>query len=167
MLSFFVTVVFAAPLLMASYTDFQEMRIPNWVSAAMLAGFFLTLPFTWGGMEWFGEHMAMGGVFFVAGFAMFAFGWLGGGDAKLMSAIAIWFGWDDALLFIVYTTLIGAALALFLMLSPKVMPVRVRHSAVAEKLFQGGKNMPYGIALAGGALLVWPASQIGLALVAG
>ena len=162
-----VTLVFAAPLLMAAYTDFWSMKIPNLVSLAMAAGFFLTLPLTWQGLPAFGEHMMVGTIFFLAGFAMFAFGWLGGGDAKLMAAISLWFGWADALPFILATTLFGAALGITLILGGRIMPIRLRTSVVGMKLFQGGKDMPYGLALAAGALYIWPSSQIGAALIGG
>lgn len=162
---FIVTLVFALPLLMAAYTDFNEMKIPNTVTLAMLAGFFLTLPLTWAGLGWFGEHMAVGGIFFLAGFSMFALGWLGGGDAKLMAAIGLWMGWNDALPFVIYTTLFGAALGLFLLLTPKLLPISLRTSALGAKLYQGGKDMPYGLALAAGAFFVWPSSQIGMAIL--
>jgi prepilin peptidase CpaA len=160
-----VTLVFAAPLLAAAYTDFWSMKIPNIVSLAMAAGFFLTLPLTWQGLPVFGEHLIVGTIFFLAGFAMFAFGWLGGGDAKLMAAISLWFGWGDALPFILATTLFGAALGIVLMFGGQIVPLRLRTSAFGMRLFQGGKDMPYGLALAAGALYVWPGSQIGSALI--
>lgn len=160
-----VTLFFAAPLLVSAWTDFNTMRIPNTVVLALFGFFFLTLPLHWQGVSVLGEHLAMFGTFFAAGFAMFAFGWLGGGDAKLMAATALWFGFDDALLYIAYTTMIGAVIAIFLMVTPKVVPVRFRTSAVGMKIYQGNGDMPYGLALAAGALLVWPQSQLGLALV--
>lgn len=162
-----VTLVFAAPLLMAAYTDFWSMKIPNLVSLAMAAGFFLTLPLTWQGFPAFGEHMMMGTIFFLAGFGMFAFGWLGGGDAKLMAAISLWFGWADALPFILATTIFGAALGILLVFGGQIVPIRLRTSAFGMKLFQGGKDMPYGLALAAGALYIWPTSQIGAAMIGG
>lgn len=160
-----VTLVFAVPLILAGYTDFWSMKIPNKVSLAMAAGFIVTLPLTWQGLPVFGEHLMMGTIFFLAGFAMFAFGWLGGGDAKLMAAISLWFGWGDALPFILATTLFGAALGILLMFGGQIAPVRLRTSAFGMRLFQGGKDMPYGLALAAGALYVWPSSQIGSALI--
>jgi prepilin peptidase CpaA len=162
-----VTLVFAGPLLIAAYTDFWSMKIPNLVSLAMAAGFILTLPLTWQGLPVFGEHMMVGSIFFLAGFAMFAFGWLGGGDAKLMAAISLWFGWADAFPFILSTTLFGAALGAVLMFGGQLAPVKIRTSVFGMRLFQGGKDMPYGLALAAGALYTWPSSQIGAALIGG
>jgi prepilin peptidase CpaA len=160
-----VTLIFAAPLMTAAYTDYSSMKIPNKIVVALFFAFFLTLPLHWQGLPVLGEHLGMFAAFFAAGFAMFALGWMGGGDAKLMAAIALWFGWADALPFILYTTLFGAAIALFLMMSSKFAPVRLKTSAFGMKMYQGGKDMPYGIALAAGALFVWPNSQIGLALL--
>ncbi|MGB6230383.1 MAG: prepilin peptidase [Litorimonas sp.] len=155
-----VTLVFAVPLAIAAWTDFSTMKIPNKVSLAAALGFFLTLPLTWQGLDMFAEHLMVGGAFFLAGFAMFAFGWLGGGDAKLMAGVALWFGWVDAISFIICTTLFGAAIGLFLLIGGNFLPVRVRTSEFGMKLFQGGKDMPYGLALAAGGLFVWPTSQL-------
>lgn len=162
-----VTLVFAAPLLAAAYTDFWSMKIPNIVCLAMVSGFILTLPLTWQGFPIFAEHLLVFLVFFSVGFAMFAFGWLGGGDAKLMAAISLWLGWGDVQPFILWTTIFGAVLGLGLMLGGRVTPVRLRTSTLGMRLFQGGKDMPYGIALAAGALYIWPSTQIGSALLAG
>ncbi len=159
-----VTLIFAAPLMAAAYTDYSSMKIPNKLVLALFFAFFLTLPLHWQGLPALGEHLGMFAVFFLAGFTMFALGWLGGGDAKLMAATALWFGWADALPYIVYTTLFGAAIALFLMFSRRFAPVKLRTSAFGMKIYQGDKDMPYGIALAAGALFVWPQSQIGLSL---
>jgi prepilin peptidase CpaA len=162
-----VTLVFAAPLLIAAYTDFWSMKIPNLISLAMAVGFFVTLPLTWQSLPVFSEHLIVGATFFIAGFAMFAFGWLGGGDAKLMAGISLWLGWGDAMPFIIMTTIFGAVLAIFLIFGGRVMPVRLRTSEVGMRLFQGGKDMPYGLALAAGALYIWPTSQIGAAMIGG
>ena len=82
-----------------------------------------------------------------------------------MAAISVWFGWADVLPFILYTTMFGAAIGLFIMLSRNVIPIRIRTSELGMRLFQGGEDMPYGLALAAGALFVWPNSQIALFLM--
>ncbi len=165
LIALFVSIVFAVPLLIAAYTDFSTMKIPNKVSLAMAAGFFLTLPLHWQGLPVLGDHLMIGAIFLLAGFAMFAFGWLGGGDAKLMAAIGLWLGWLDVLPFIIQTTLFGAALGVFLLLGAHFMPVRLRTSSVGMRLFQGGSDMPYGLALAAGAFFIWPNGQIMSALI--
>jgi len=159
-LAFIIVVIFASTMLMASFKDATTMTIPNWISLALITGFFVIIPFVWPGWTEFGTHMLVGATFFLAGFAMFAFGWLGGGDAKLMAATALWWQWPDAIIYVLYTTIIGAGLAIALMIGRKYIPVRILTSPWAYKMFKDEKKMPYGLALAAGALLTLPQSQI-------
>jgi len=159
-LTFLIVMIFAGTMLTAAAKDATSMTIPNWISLAVIAGFFLLLPFTWAGWDVFSEHLLVGLAFFVAGFVMFALGWLGGGDAKLMAATGLWWQWDDATIYIVYTTFLGGALALLLVFGRKFIPERVLTAQWAYHLFRDEKKMPYGLALAGGALLTLPKSDI-------
>lgn len=147
-------------MLMAAFKDATTMTIPNWISLALIAGFFVVLPFAWPGWSEFGTHILVGFTFFLAGFAMFAFGWLGGGDAKLMAATALWWQWPDATLYVLYTTIIGACLSIILLIGRKFIPVRILTSSWAYMMFKDEKKVPYGLALAAGALLTLPKSQI-------
>lgn len=164
-LAFIIVVIFASGMLSAAYKDATTMTIPNWISLALIAGFFLIIPFIWPGWAELGTHILVGFTFFLAGFAMFAFGWLGGGDAKLMAATALWWQWPDAILYVFYTTIIGAVLSIFLMVGRKFIPVRVLTSPWAYKMFKDEKKMPYGLALAAGALLTLPKSEIFLSAI--
>lgn len=159
-LAFLIVIIFAATMLMASFKDATTMTIPNWISLALIAGFLLITPFIWSGWSVFGTHLLVGTTFFVAGFAMFAFGWLGGGDAKLMAATALWWQWPDAVLYILYTTIFGAILAVVLMMGRRFIPVRILTAPWAYKMFKDEKKMPYGLALAAGALCTLPQSQL-------
>jgi len=152
-------------MLAAAYKDATTMTIPNWISIVLISGFFLAIPFVWPNWSEFGIHILVGISFFLGGFAMFAFGWLGGGDAKLMAATALWWQWPDAILYILYTTLLGAALAIFLIIGRKYIPVKVLTSPWAYKMFKDEKKMPYGLALAAGALLTLPQSTLFLRAV--
>lgn len=159
-LSFIVVVIFASTMLLAAYKDATTMTIPNKISLALMASFFLVIPFTWPGWEGFGEHLLVGLTFLLAGFAVFAFGWLGGGDAKLMAATALWWQWDDVPLYVLTTTLIGAVIGLGLLFGRKFIPVRILTAKWSQQLFRDEKKMPYGLALAGGALITLPQSQL-------
>jgi len=160
LLAFLIVVIFASTMLMAAFKDATTMTIPNWISLALIAGFFIVMPFVWPGWEAFGTHILVGLSFFLAGFAMFAFGWLGGGDAKLMAATALWWQWPDAVIYVLYTTVIGFFLALVLMIGRKFIPVRILTAPWAYKMFKDEKKMPYGLALASGALITLPQSQL-------
>jgi prepilin peptidase CpaA len=163
--AFFIFFIFSILLVIAAYKDATSMTIPNWISLAMIAGFIVMIPFTWQGLPELGTHLAVGGAFLAAGFAMFAFGWLGGGDAKLMAATALWMTWPDALQFVLYTTLFGAALGLFLMIGRKFIPVRVLTSQWMYTMFKDETKMPYGLAIAAGGIMTLPNSAIFMAAI--
>ena len=166
-LNTFIIFVFAVAMFTAAYRDATTMKIPNWASLLVLAGFFLVVPFIWSswaeiGSAWhiFGEHILVGLTVFAVGLTVFAFGWLGGGDSKLMAATAFWWQWPDLLIYMFYTTMAGAIFAIILMVGRRYIPDRVLTTPLLSTLFKDGKNMPYGLALAFGALATLPQSTI-------
>ena len=165
LLTFIIVCMFAGTMLVAAYKDATTMTIPNWVSLVLIACFFIVQPFVFQGWDILGTHVLVGFTFFLAGFAMFAFGWLGGGDAKLMAATALWWQWPDVVTYILYTTFTGAALAILLLLSRKFLPMGLISAHIPLAMLKEEKNMPYGIALATGALLTLPKSAIFLKAV--
>lgn len=158
--AFLIVMIFAGTMLTAAAKDATSMTIPNWISLAVIGGFILVTPFVWDSWSVFSQHLLVGLTFFLVGFAMFAFGWLGGGDAKLMAATALWWQWDDAIIYVIYTTMMGGVLALALVFGRKFIPERLLTAPWAYHLFRDEKKMPYGLALAAGALLTLPKSQI-------
>lgn len=166
-LTFIIVLIFALTMILAAIKDASTMTIPNWISLALIAGFFIIIPFAWPGWETFGVHLLVGLTFFLAGFAMFAFGWLGGGDAKLMAATGLWWTWPDATLYVIYTTVLGGLIGIGLLLGRKFIPVRVLTAPWAHKVFKDEKKMPYGLALAAGALITLPQSAIFLSSISG
>ncbi len=166
-LAFFIIMVFAAGMLTAAIRDASTMTIPNWASLLILGGFILVIPFMWSswaaiGSPWsiLGEHAAVGITVFVAGFVIFAFGWLGGGDAKLMAATAFWWQWPDLLLYLVYTTFAGGVLAILIVFGRKFIPAQALTMPWLHRLMKDETKMPYGLALAFGALVTLPQSAI-------
>lgn len=159
-LTFIITSIFAISMLTAAYKDALTMTIPNWASLMVLIGFFVTIPFVWPGWAEFGEHLAVGLSIFVLGFVVFALRGLGGGDAKLMAATSFWWTWPDLFLYLVYTTLAGGIFALGILLGRKMIPVALLPAPWMQRLFKEEKHMPYGLALAVGALVTLPQSEI-------
>jgi len=153
-------------MLAASWSDLTSMTIPNWISLVLVAGFlilegFLILaPFAWQGWELFGTHILVGAVCFAVGVGMFALGWMGGGDAKLFAATSLWWVWSDLWMYLIYTAIAGGILAVFLLLGRKFLPVKVLTTDWMHRLFKDEKKMPYGLALAFGALVTLPKSDI-------
>ncbi len=155
-----IIAVFAGCMLAASWSDMTSMTIPNWISLVLIAGFFAVTPFVWQGWAVFGTHILVGLVCFAAGLVMFALRWMGGGDAKLLAATSVWWVWSDLFQYFFYTTLAGGVLALILIFGRKYVPENMLNTGWANRLFKNEKKMPYGLALAFGALAVLPHSEI-------
>lgn len=145
---------------MAALNDANAMKIPNRIPLIVLAAYFITVPFIWAGLPIFLEHMTVGVTLFAVGFAMFAFGWMGGGDAKLLAATAFWFTWPDVFTYMIYTALFGGALTLFVVMGRAYIPVRIITTQWAQTMFRDETKIPYGLALAAGAIATLPGSQI-------
>jgi len=91
------------------------------------------------------------------GILLFIPGWIGGGDAKLAAAVALWLGFDHVLLFLLGAALTGGSLATaILALRQMPVPAVIATQPWAARLLSRGGGIPYGIALAVGALWVYP-----------
>ena len=89
--------------------------------------------------------------------ACFAQGWIGGGDAKLAAATALWFGFGHLLDYLVYASLFGGALTLLLIQFRHLpLPGLLARQHWILRLHEKGGGVPYGIALAAAALIVYP-----------
>ena len=107
--------LFPALMAFAAASDLFTMTISNRVSLALAAGF-LALAFASGmAPSDILMHLAAGGAVLVAAFVCFAFGWIGGGDAKVAAAAALWFGFAHLLNYLVYASLFGGVLTLVLL----------------------------------------------------
>ena len=111
------------------------------------------------GMSWpaIGMHLAAGALVLVFSFGFFSQGWIGGGDAKLVAATALWFGFDYLLDYLIYASLFGGVLTLVLIQFRKLpLPGPLARQPWILRLHETGGGIPYGIALAAAALAVYP-----------
>jgi prepilin peptidase CpaA len=93
-------------------------------------------------------------------FVLFALGLLGGGDAKLAAATALWFGVDQTPTYLIYTALAGGAFALTILLFRKLpLPRRLGNGSWVTKLHCQGSGMPYGVAMGVVGLVVFPTTR--------
>jgi prepilin peptidase CpaA len=160
--------VFPALVITGGLKDITSFTIPNWISAALIGGFLLAALAL--GLPW-QSGLTMLGIGFAALFVamgMFAMGWIGGGDAKMFAAAALWLGWPASLTFVLVTGLAGGALAVSLLglRSVWVRPLAVRGPDWVGRLATPGGDAPYGVAIAIGALAAFPESPLVLALAA-
>ena len=149
--------LFPALMAFAASSDLFTMTISNRLSLALTAGFFLLTIVTGMSFAAIGMHLAAGAVVLVFAFGFFSQGWIGGGDAKLAAATALWFGFDHLLDYMVYASLFGGALTLLLIQFRKLpLPAMLARQAWIMRLHETGGGVPYGIALAAAALIIYP-----------
>ncbi len=79
--------VFSPMFLAIAWTDFSQMRIPNLYCLVGLAVFVVTLPAL--NFDDVLLRLVSGIICFVICFALFAVGWLGGGDAKILPVVVL------------------------------------------------------------------------------
>src|SRR4051794_16831080 len=149
--------LFPALMAFAASSDLLTMTISNRVSLILAGGFFALAVF--GGMSTTEIllHLGAGGVVLHLGFGFFARGWIGGGDAKLAAATALWLGFEHLLPYVIYASLFGGALTLLLIqfrLAP--LPAVLARQAWVQRLHEKDGGVPYGIALAAAALAIYP-----------
>ncbi len=156
-----VLVVFPAAMAYAAASDIITMTISNRLCLFLLAAFAVcavSLGLSWGQVGW---HVAAGLVALVVGVGLFAAGWVGGGDAKLVAATALWFGFEPLFLYLLATALAGGVLTIVLYkLREAPLPGRAENWAWAKQLHGVQQGVPYGVALAFGALAVLPQTAI-------
>ena len=149
--------LFPALMAFAASSDLLTMTISNRLSLALAAGFFLLTVITGMSLTAIGMHLAAAALVLVVCFGFFAMGWIGGGDAKLAAATALWFGFDYLLDYLIYASLFGGVLTLLLLQFRRLpLPDLLARHAWILRLHNAGGGVPYGIALAAAALAVYP-----------
>lgn len=151
------------PLLMAhaASSDLFTMTIPNRLAIILVASFPLVAYATGLGLDIALMNLAAGALVLACTFALFAFGWIGGGDAKLAAATALWLGFGVLLDYLLLAAIAGGALTLVLLAIRKLpLPAFAARWPWAARLHDERTGIPYGIALAGAALFVYPHSAI-------
>jgi prepilin peptidase CpaA len=149
--------LFPALMAFAASSDLLTMTISNRVTLILIAGF-AALAFV-SGMSLHDAIVHIGAALAVLAvtFVFFARGWIGGGDAKLAAATALWLGFDHLVPYLLYASIFGGALTLAMMrfrLMP--LPAAMADQEWVKRLHRLDGGVPYGIALAAAALLIYP-----------
>jgi prepilin peptidase CpaA len=136
-LSWTLLAMLAALLVAAAVVDLKKREIPHTIVIAVAL---LAVPF-WiaSGLSFWPDALLQIGVAFLvfAVFALlFAFGWIGGGDVKLLGALALWLPWQAVVMMLVIMSFAGLAVTL-----GTVVWSRVRRPGATPEI-------PYGVAIA-------------------
>jgi prepilin peptidase CpaA len=138
-------------LVAAAISDMLTFEIPNSLSVALLAtavGYGLATP----GFDWL-WHGASVMIMFGLGLLLFSRGWMGGGDIKLLVALAGWTTLQGLPLQLAFVAIAGGGLALVLIIARRGLAAAGRAPDSVPKMFRNDAPLPYAVAiLAGG---VW------------
>jgi len=162
MLEALIFVVFPFCMVFAAVSDTVSMTIANRVPLLLLVVFAVVAPLT--GMGWaaYGWHLAAGGLVLAVTFSLFALGGMGGGDAKLLSATAVWMGFSLQLVeYLVTSAFLGGMLTLaILAYRGSALAVFTGHNMFLRNFADPKGGIPYGIALGIGGLVTYPGSPL-------
>lgn len=138
----------------AAVYDFRFMIIPNWISISLAAGFIVLAAvkgFTLDQWLWHGG-VALG--MFVAGILLFVLRAMGGGDVKLLAATSLFIGMEPLLPYLFLVTALGAVIAIAKMIALAISTWRAGKKLERKVLMKS--EIPYGIAIALGTVIVFP-----------
>jgi prepilin peptidase CpaA len=152
--------LFPALMAFAAASDLFTMTISNRVSLALVAGFLVLALLSGMGLYDVLSHVGAGAAVLAVSFACFAMGWVGGGDAKIAAGAALWFGFGHLMDYLLYASLFGGALTLLLLQFRQwPLPYALAGQTWLLRLHAKESGIPYGIALAIGALMIYPETE--------
>ena len=155
-------------VIVAALSDLTTMRIPNWISGLLIVGFFPAALAVGLPLETVGLNIALGLAGLIVGMALFAMRIIGGGDAKLMAAALIWLGLPAVFPFILGTAVAGGLFCAALIAARRSLSVYAAGAPVwVGNLLREKGDVPYGVAIAVGALLAFPSSILVERFIAG
>jgi prepilin peptidase CpaA len=151
--------VFPGAMAFAGSMDLVSMTIPNKISIFLVAAFLVMAPFVGLTPAQLAGHLASGGAMLAIGIFMFSRGWIGGGDAKIFATVALWFGFDYLGDFALLSSIAGGVLTLTLLAFRRMpLPGIAQSQAWLVHLHHPRTGVPYGIAMAAAALMIYPST---------
>jgi prepilin peptidase CpaA len=159
-----IFLIFPLCMAVAAFSDLFTMTIPNRVSIILLGSFVLIIPFVGFTPSAIGMHFVGALLVFAVCFGLFALNIMGGGDAKLLSAAALWFGFDQPLmLFAIYVSIVGGMMTMLIVAVRSRADVFASIGVPVPSTLMHAKKIPYGVAIGIGGFLAYPSSPIFLA----
>ena len=156
-----VTVLFPGLMALSASMDLLTMTIPNAIPLALALGYFASAAALGLPAETVAFGLSCGLAMLAITFLMFCRDWIGGGDAKLAAAIALWMGWGALLEYAVSASICGGVLTLaILAVRAKPLPGALATWTWVARLCNPCAGVPYGIALSVAGVLVFPHSPV-------
>ncbi len=156
-----VIALLPALLALAAGWDLASFTIPNALQLCLIGGFAAFIAAAGLSGHAVGTHLLAGLLGLAIGFALFALGYIGGGDAKLFACVVMWLGFHDLMSYALLASLFGGALTLGLLALRRVpLPAFFARQSWILRLHDEKAGIPYGVALAAGAFLLLPQTEI-------
>ncbi len=156
MLSLIALSIFPAALVLAAATDIYDFKIPNWISLMLLGAFIPTGLLLGAPLSLIGESLLLGCAVLVVCFILFAVKFFGGGDAKLLAAVAPWIGLSSFVSFLTTTVFAGGFVAIFLLAFRRApaLPIYAQAGWLL-RMHQNKHEIPYAVAISAGGLMTF------------
>lgn len=158
MLTLLIALTFCGTMLYAAISDLLFMKISNFTCLFLAGGFIILAPFTGLPFQIILLHLSIGAAALIICFGLFMLNAMGGGDAKLIAATAVWTGFSESLAqYLLISAVAGGILTLcILLLRQRVNRDKIKQIAFLYRLTDPAKGVPYGIALAIAGLWIYP-----------
>jgi prepilin peptidase CpaA len=148
---------FTFAMIFAALQDAGTLTISNRLVLLIAGAYVVFAPLAGFGVVEMGLAFGTGALVLAITFTLFAFGMIGGGDAKFAAATALWLGPEATLAFVIYTMLIGGVLALaMLTFRAAPLPATFYGWSWVSRLQSPGQGIPYALAMSPAAILVIP-----------
>lgn len=157
---FCVLAIFPIAMIFAAATDALSYKISNHISVIIVLGFIVLVPFSGMSISVIVSHVVTAAIVLVIGFILFARGWIGGGDAKVISAAVLWLGPGLIVPFLLIMAIAGGVLSVICLMVRQVpIPIWLAERGWLINWQTGVGSTPYGIAITFTALLLYPQSS--------
>jgi prepilin peptidase CpaA len=148
-------------LVLAAGWDIASYTIPNFLQIALIVSFVAFVAAAGMAPSAIGAHLLAGALGLALGFTLFAFGYIGGGDAKLFACITLWLGFHNLPEYALIASILGGALTLVLIVARRLpLPAALNGQAWILKLHEARGAIPYGVALSAGAFFILPQAEV-------
>ncbi|MFY9627311.1 MAG: prepilin peptidase [Methylocystis sp.] len=165
MLNSLALILFPLAMIFAALADLFTMTIPNRLSLALIGAYFLLAIYLRIPLETIALHVSCGLAMLLLTFMMFHFRWIGGGDAKLAAATALWLGWGLLFDYGLIASLAGGVLTVIIIeLRRHELPEKILSVQFIARLAEKNGGVPYGIALALAGLFIYPQTGVWMRL---
>jgi prepilin peptidase CpaA len=156
-----ILLFFPAAMALAASMDLLTMTIPNRLCIGLAVGYCILAGLLGVPMQGILFNISCGATVLALTFGLFALGWIGGGDAKLAAATAMWLGWGAILDYSLSAAICGGALTVAILLCRRVsLPAWMTGNGWIARLHDPKSGVPYGIALAVAGVMIYPQTQV-------